>query len=311
MLSKFIHRTIENVSAERPSYSEAVSLSFSQISQFPGKSLLLINSLSLDAPCVGIAWLGYFSVLYSTKVELKHYFILFSVTWLAYLGDRLLDCLRMPAVAMETPRHHFTLKYFRPLLVCWVLQAFFSTICLFYSLTIRELNWGFSLLIVLSIYFLSCFYFPRIARGMFPRELLVGIFFSIATHFFIWTQNPTWNYEFLWTFFGFLALCTLNCLCISRWEYQSDRQAGEVSFFTRHPDQIFQVPYLLAGFLIFQIIIFGCVIPMNPLPTFELSMLSSSLILLILDQSSINFRLKPVLADCALLTPCIFLSFRI
>lgn len=311
MLSKFIYRSIEHVSTERLSYSGAVSLRFSQVCQFPCKILLLFNSLSLDAPFVAIAWLWCFSALYSTKVDLQHYFILFSVTWLAYLGDRLLDSLRIPDVPDKAPRHLFTSEFFQPILVCWVLLAFISTICLFYSLTITELIWGFSLFVVLSIYFLSCFYLPRIGRGILPRELLVGVFFSVATHFFIWTQIKSWDYGFIWTFLCFLVLCTLNCLCISRWEYQSDRQAGEVSFFTRHPDRINQVPYYLSGFLIFQLIICSCAIPMSPLPVFELSILSSSLILLILDQSSINYRLKPVLADCALLTPCIFMSFVI
>ncbi|QDT94388.1 hypothetical protein Pan161_60840 [Gimesia algae] len=311
MLSKFINRTIENVSTERLPYLGSISLSFSHVSQFPGKILLLFNSLSLDAPFVAIAWLWCFSVLYSTKIDFSHYFILFSVTWLAYLGDRLLDSLRIPDVPDKTPRHRFTSEYFPPLFVCWVILAFISAICLFYSLTTTELVWGFSLFFVLSIYFLSCFYLPGFGRGVLPRELLVGLFFSVATHFFIWTQIHAWDYSFIWSFFSFLVLCTLNCLCISRWEYQTDRQAGEVSFFTRHPDLIFQVPYLLAGFFLFQIVICSCVIPMSSLPVFELSMVSSSLILLMLDRSSINYRLKPVLADCALLTPCIFLSFQI
>ncbi|HCO23129.1 MAG: hypothetical protein CME31_18510 [Gimesia sp.] len=309
MLSKFIHRSIEHVSAERFSYSGAVSHRFSQVCQFSGKILLLFNSLSLDAPFVAITWLWCFSALYSTKVDFQHYFILFSVTWLAYLGDRLLDSFRIPDVPDKTQRHRFTSEFFQPLLVCWVVQAFISTVCLFYFLTATEQIWGITLFIVLSIYFMSCFFLPRIGRGILPRELLVGMFFSVATHFFIWTQIYSWDYGFIWTFLCFLVLCTFNCLCISRWEYQSDKEAGEISFFTRHPDRINQVPYFLAGFLIFQLIICSCLIPMNPLPVFEVSMLSSSLILIILDQSSINDRLKPVLADCALLTPCIFMSF--
>ncbi len=306
MLSKILHRSIEQLSAEWLPYSRSDSVS---LSQFPGKILLLFNSLSLDAPFVAITWLWCFSALYSTKVDVLQYFILFSVTWLAYLGDRLLDTLRIPNVPDQTPRHRFTTKFFQPLLFCWVLLAIISTICLFYSVTSTELIWGFSLLTVLSAYFLSCFYLPRFGRGVLPRELLVGIFFSVATHFFIWTQIHYWDYEFIWTFLGFLMLCTFNCLSISRWEYQSDKQAGEVSFFTKYPERLDQFPFLLAGFLIFQAAMCCYAIPMSPLPVFELSMLSSSLLLVLLDRSSINSRLKPVLADCALLTPCILLSF--
>ncbi|HAH47351.1 MAG TPA: hypothetical protein DCM07_21320 [Planctomycetaceae bacterium] len=311
MLSKFTHRTAQKVSAERLPYYRAVSPHCSQVSQFPAKILLLVNSLSLDAPFVAITWLWCFSTRYSTKVEIHDYFILFSVTWLAYLGDRLLDSLRLPDAPERTPRHRFTREFFWPLLICWGLVALISTICLFELLTKIELVWGFGLLFVLAIYFLSCFYIPKFARGLLPRELLVGMFFSLATHFFIWSQVQSWDNGFIWTFNCFLFLCTLNCLCISRWEYQTDRQAGEVSFFTRHPDLMIQVPYFLTGFIMFQLCICSYAIAINLVPVFEISMISSSLILLILDRRSINHQLKPVLADCALLTPCLYLSLRI
>lgn len=301
-------RTVERTAPPSISCAGTDAHCISGFGEYLQKVGLLTNSMSLDAPFVGVIWLWCFSFLYPSNIEFHHYLILFSVTWLAYSGDRLLDSIRMPAIHSQVPRHLFATMYFKPLVWTWALVAIFSILYLFHALEMIEIAWGFCLLGMLSIYFLACFYFPRQARGFLPRELLVGLFFSSATHFFVLIQISHWSFYSVWTYICFLSLCSLNCLSISRWEHLSDKQTGEVTFFTRNPEQIHRFQYVLSGFICLQVIACGFVSSMSLMPVFEMSVLSSALLLLILDRSVLSPQLKPVLADFALFTPCMFLS---
>jgi hypothetical protein len=310
MLSKITTRTVERTSAVGLSCSGTDAHCESNFGELLKKAILLMNSLSLDAPFVGIIWLWCLSYLYSRNIEFHHYVILFSVTWLAYSGDRLLDSIRIPAFFHEKPpRHLFATMHFKPLMCTWALVAVFSILYLFHTLNRTEFGGGFCLLAMLLIYFLACFYFPSQARGFLPRELLVGLFFSTATHFFILIQLEHWSFYSVWTSVCFLSLCSLNCLAISRWEHRFDRQAGEVTYFTANPEQIHRFRNVLSGFICLQVFACCFLIFMQLMPIFEISVLTSTLLLLILDRCSLHPHLKPVLADFALFTPCVFLSF--
>jgi hypothetical protein len=278
------------------------------VGKFLEKAILLANSTSLDAPFVGVIWLWCFSHMYSSNIEFHHFLILFSVTWLSYAGDRLLDSIRTPGVHSKPPRHVFSSIYFKPLIFTWGLVAVSSILYLLHSLNRAEIAWGICLLLLLSTYYLGCFYFPRQARGLIPRELLVGVFFSTAVHFFVLVQLSHWSSYSVWTFFCFLSLCSLNCLSISRWELASDRQAGEVTFFTTNPKQIHRFRPVLISFICLQVIACSVVVSMHGIPVFEISVLLSATLLLVLDRVSLRPHLKPVLADFALFTPCIILS---
>ncbi|MCB1147217.1 MAG: hypothetical protein KDK38_10480 [Leptospiraceae bacterium] len=301
-------RIVENTTPTTFSCPPVKSLSESDWGGFLEKALLLINSLSLDAPIVGIIWLWCLSAVYSIRIEVHHFLILFSVTWLSYAGDRLLDSIRTPGKSCLAPRHLFTSIYFKLLMCAWALVAVFSFLNLVFNLERTEIFWGFCLLILLAIYYLCCFYFPELARGLLPRELLVGLFFSSATHFFVLSHLADGNYYFVWTYGSFLGLCTLNCLLISRCEFFSDQQTGEVTFFTRHPEQIHRFQIILIWFIGLQLIACASGFFMRLVPVFEMSLLLSSIALLLLDRSSLNPLLKPVLADFALFTPCIFVG---
>ncbi|QDV21387.1 hypothetical protein Pan153_60750 [Gimesia panareensis] len=309
MLSKISTSTAKRTPASGLSCQEPASLfRISSLRNHLEKAVLLLNSLSLDAPLVAVTWLWCLSKLYFCPILMHHYFILFSVTWLAYSGDRLLDTLRMPGNIRHTPRHQFTSRHFKPLLFIWSLTAISSVCVLLISLSPTELIWGLILLGLLSIYFISCFYIPQLARRILTREFLVGLFFSSATHFFILVQQSSWSLYILWSYIGFLSICTLNCLAISRWEFASDMQAQEVTFFTSRPARLYHFQKMLLTFLGLLSGVSFFLIYENQIPTFELCLLLSTLMLIILDRSSLQLSLKPVLADLALLTPWLVLS---
>lgn len=306
MLSKTSSRTIEKPSSTNLANSLTGTFSENELKGFLGRNVLLLNSISLDAPLVAVIWLKCFSSIYSISVEVHHYLILFSVTWLAYSGDRLLDSIRFPAVDCKSPRHQFATDHFKTLISIWITVAVISSLYLFIILNISEIVWGLFFLGLLLVYFLGCYLFPDLLRGAVPRELVVGLFFSLAVHFFILFQLGHWGLYSFWTFLCFLSLCSLNCLSISYCEYSSDVQAGETSFFTRNPKRLHRFRYALTWFLCLQLVVCVFSIVTNYVSVFEISVLLSTILLLILDRSLVNPRLKPVLADFTLFTPCLF-----
>lgn len=272
------------------------------------RGLLLINSLSLDAPLVAAIWLWCFSQIFSVEISVHYYLVLISITWLAYAGDRLLDCMRSLKKTGMAPRHDFTSIHFRILMSAWCLVAILSLCFLLQDLSTEELLTGGALVTVLAIYYLLCFYFPRLARGLLPREILVGLFFSTATHVFVFQNLGQWSSYLVWTFLCFWGSCSLNCLLISRCEFQSDQRSGEVTFFTRRPQRLHRFSSILIWYISFQMIACGVSFAYQRFPYFELSMLSSACLLFLLDRSPLEVALKPVLADMALLTPCLLIS---
>ncbi len=308
MLSKMLTRMTEKSSTANFTNPFTEGRSAGDLGGILGKVILFANSMSLDAPLVGIIWLGCFSSIYSISIEFHHYIALFCVAWLAYAGDRILDSLRFHSVSHKLPRHQFATIYFKPLVCVWASVAIFSMLYIFSTLTMTEIICGFSLLGLLAIYFMGCFYFPGLLRGVVPRELIVGVFFSLAAHFFVLIQLSHWGFYTIWTFLCFLILCSLNCLSISRWEYFSDEQSGETSFFTRNPERLHRFRYALIWFIYLLFIVCLIAISMYQMPRFELSVLMSAILLLMLDRSLINLHLKPVLADFSLFAPCLILS---
>lgn len=306
MLSKTSSRTIEKPSSTNLTNSLTGTFSDNELKDFLGRNFLLLNSISLDAPLVAVIWLRCFSSIYSISVEVHHYVILFSVTWLTYSGDRLLDSIRFPALDSKSPRHQFATDHFKKLISIWATVAVISSLYLFFILSISEIVWGLYYLGLLLIYFFGCYLFPDLLRGVVPRELVVGLFFSLAVHFFVLLQLGHWGLYSVWTFLCFLSLCSLNCLSISYWEHSSDVQAGETSFFTRNPERLHRFRYVLIWFLCLQFIVCAFAILMNHVSVFEISVLLSTILLFVLDRSSVTPRLKPVLADFALFTPCLF-----
>ena len=268
--------------------------------------LLLLNSLSLDAPLVAISWQHLASRVLAVPISWNEICLLFLSTWLAYAGDRLLDSLQQVAHQTELPRHRFAVKYRRILLLLWIGLFLLTTTLALITVELSELIPASFLVLGIAFYFLLCFLFPRYARIIIPRELVVsGVFVATVLFFPLVHVKATDLFPLacplacvLW------LLAFMNCLGISCWEQKEDRFAGERTLATTYPALCRWYPALI----VVAAVCFGFLLTRSEstlLRPLFVGAFACVILLELIHQAKISPRLKPVLADLSLLAPWI------
>jgi 4-hydroxybenzoate polyprenyltransferase len=72
--------------------------------------------------------------------------------------------------------------------------------------------------------------FPKVRRGLLPRELSVGVFFAVAVGLFTFREGG----RDLPPLFAFALLCAANGVAISLDEKERDLERGDVTLATTH-----------------------------------------------------------------------------
>lgn len=298
-------RTILARSIEHPD-SGKFKLLLSSAGEKCAAGLLLINSLSLDAPLIALAWLDVVSRQLDVRCASIEWLLLFLIVWLTYAGDRLLDTHQRQWTSSTLPRHQFAARHQRVLAILWLALALLTASLSLVYVPTHVLGIAGGLAAAVALYFAGCFLFPRQARSLIPREMVVALLFTTAIFFFplVETQTqfaPLPAPDRLRTGGMFLLLVSIafcNCLGISCWERREDEQSGEVTLATRWPQwsRYYRFLVLVTAFLTSFLWLQG----------YGLSSLlagtSACLVGLgLLDSFPMNHQLKPILADLTLL----------
>ncbi len=188
-----------------------------------------MNSLSLDAPLVAVSWQNLASRILGVSLTWNEVLLLFLATWLAYAGDRLLDSIQQAENKSGLPRHLFAVKYRQILGFVWGGVFLLTTILALVTVVLSKLMIASALVSGVAFYFLICFLFPRFARIIIPRELVVSGVFVATALFFPVSHSQGFAYLALTTYLAIVlwSLALMNCLGISCWERDEDHRAGE------------------------------------------------------------------------------------
>lgn len=184
---------------------------------------LWLNLASLDAPLVALLWQMLLQRSLHAPFHLAASATLAISVWFIYVSDRLLDALRWKSGEMA-PRHLFYRRHWRSLATA----AFAGLLLLSWLCTQIDPEMrrnGFLLLGAVIGYFLIVHLGPSTLRKFWPKEIVVGLIFSLGTCLPIWTLTPSAHTELLAPALLFAALCTLNCMAIEFWEW--DRYESE------------------------------------------------------------------------------------
>lgn len=270
--------------------------------------LLLFNSLSLDAPVIAISWQYFVACNLGISLRWFEVLLLFLVTWLAYAADRLLDSLQQGKQKSKLPRHLFAFRHKRSLSILWLNIFLLTSLLALTTIETSILLVAFALAVGVVCYFALCFYFPQFARIIIPREIVVSGVFVIAALFFsvshIQDKALSETLPAILSLGAILwPLAFLNCLGISCWEQNEDRNAGEATLATTFPALPAYYPVLNAVFACGLLLSFSFSESFSSNPT----LIGGTLVSIVL-LTGIHFlvsqrKLKPVLADLALLVP--------
>ncbi|HWF66439.1 MAG TPA: hypothetical protein VN670_03995 [Acidobacteriaceae bacterium] len=187
--------------------------------------------LSLDAPTVAIIWCWFFGVVFQLKFPWATLPTLALGTWCVYVADRLLDGWRSTDMATLRDRHWFYLRHRKLFVAAWAFAAVPLAYLIFFHVDRQVRTDDIVLCLIGVVYFLlihgsrSNPAHSRLFPAWFPKELVVGFLFAIATavpawarlHFPIASLMPH-RIILLAATFAFGAICWLNCVAIQVWE---------------------------------------------------------------------------------------------
>lgn len=190
--------------------------------------LRLWHLTSLDAPTVAVVWCVAFA--WTARVALPVWLpvVLALAAWSFYIADRLLDArrwlrkgspslLRTGVASPLRPRHYFHWKHRRIFLPIAIAAALAGLVLVLHSMPLaaRERN---SVLAAAALAYFTSVHSPRRLRVRFPKELLVGILFTLACTTPVWTRMSAQRGALTVPILVYMALAWLNCLAIEAWE---------------------------------------------------------------------------------------------
>ncbi len=190
---------------------------------------------SLDAPTVAITWCLAFASAVRVHLPLWLPVVLGLAAWAFYVGDRVLDARRTFRgrqlnfeLANLQSRHLFHWKHRRILIPLAIAAAVLGIVLVLRDMPMAARQRNTLLAISALAYFSSVhaprhFPPPRFKLGFpaklgLPKELLVGVIFTLACALPSWSRLPVNRLAFLPVFLVFAALAWLNCHAIEAWE---------------------------------------------------------------------------------------------
>jgi hypothetical protein len=264
---------------------------------------LWFNLLSLDAPTVAVLWQAFLARCLHAYVRWPAFIALGASVWLIYAADRLLDSLQADSVPI-TPRHRFyRVHWWTALRVCAVVLLVLAVTCCYLNASV--LRNGIIMASLVALYFLGVHAAPRHFQRWWPKELAVGVLFTLGTSLATWTKLGPERSAIIPPAILFASLCSLNCVAIEFWEWTRLRGSGGAP----HLWTIW-IGRRLSGLALFVTIVAGTLLVLPALRPFFAPTALSALALWWLDQNSSRLSLDAlrVLADVSLLTPLLLLG---
>jgi hypothetical protein len=192
--------------------------------------LRLWHLTSLDAPTVAFVWTLAFAWAAHVDLDLRIPAALALATWSIYIGDRLLDAHRAGNMLESEPflreRHHFHWHHRRvliPVALASATAALALIALVIHSIPLAARERNIVLVAATAAYFTSV-HSRRLSLGKIvfplrlPKELLVGILFTLACAAPAWTRIATNRLYLIPPILCFIALAWLNCHAIESWE---------------------------------------------------------------------------------------------
>jgi hypothetical protein len=182
------------------------------------------NLLSLDAPLVAAAWELLLARCYHVPAPLATTLVLALAVWVIYIGDRMLDAVRLASTEGLPARHRFYRAHWRALLLPAVVAAPLGAWLAVTRLDAAVFLNGVILLAAIGAYFGLVHLLPR--RQWFPKELAVAAVFAAGCFLPAWRGAGLPGPGVAVPALLFAAVCWINLAIIehTEWARLRDRQ---------------------------------------------------------------------------------------
>jgi hypothetical protein len=171
------------------------------------------NLLSLDAPIVAVLWQGFLAYRFSIPLRPAGRLVLFLTVWAIYLGDRLLDARKPPALA-EPARHRYYRRHSNLMTSLLAVVAVSDAVIAMLWLRAAVLRDGLIPLAGVLLY-LAVIHFAGKSFAI-PKEIAAALLFTGGTFVAAWAALPC--PQLAWAAAAFFVLCLANMIAIEAWE---------------------------------------------------------------------------------------------
>ncbi|MEO6054320.1 MAG: hypothetical protein ABIP97_09930 [Chthoniobacterales bacterium] len=269
---------------------------------------LWLNIFGLDAPVITVLWQNAFAEAFGIRLEFPMRLGLFCVVWAVYLGDRLLDGLRLNVTETSSARHRFAAKH--PLLITILLLPAIAGAAYAALLTPKNLLCvGAALGISTILYFL----WNQAARGSFSRkyfkEIIICTIFVLGVLAAPATLGAAMHSAFFISAVIFFLVCLSNCAMISRIERDIDIARGEESYAIHFAGDLKPARWISVTIVVLSIVLtFINAIPLILAISFILT--GIGLCSTVFVERITSPRFSVVWADLCLMSPVLLLDFH-
>ena len=186
--------------------------------------------LSLDAPAVAVVWQAMLARVAGAGLGPHHRLLLGTSVWLAYSADRWIEGWRLSPETVRTQRHYFFIRWRWPTFGCWLVILAGSIALAVNRFTAREWLASASLLVPTLLYLLSHQLLHRHHPWRVPKEVCVALILAGgAVVYPAALAADGWPRLLAAPTIVFILLCLTNCVLISEWEREVDRDHRQTS----------------------------------------------------------------------------------
>lgn len=188
-----------------------------------------LTVLSLDAPLVALVWQWLFSRIVNIRLPWHDPALLGLGVWCVYAADRWIEGWRLTPTIVQTPRHHFYMRYRWPVFgVAWV--VFIATAMIAVTFVRGdEFRAGCILLIPTLVYLFSHQLLHRNHPLRAPKEICIAVIFALGCALAPAVHASQRLAALCMPVILFGLLCFANCALISVWEMEVDARHGQTS----------------------------------------------------------------------------------
>ncbi len=197
--------------------------------------LLWLNLVCLDAPIVAVAWQQLFATTFAVPVRPANRAALFLTAWLIYLADRFGDSVSLPRNARRSRRQEFCARHRKLWLVALGFVALADACLIATGLEFGAVVAGVVIGGIALIYLVVNQRWSQLWRILPMKEMTIGLLFAAGTMASLLPAFPALTTSFILSAALFAVLCTLNCICIARWERELDLAQRRGSMATAWP----------------------------------------------------------------------------
>lgn len=267
---------------------------FTRFRNFFSISFEYINRVSLDAPLVVLAWQEIISNGLNVELAISQRFVFFLSVWLAYSGDRYLECFGRKSGKILFNRHLYFYNHQKLFIAMWFLVLIVSLLVTTLSFTPTQIFYCLGLFLIVVINQLLSYYEPKHISKLLSKSQRTTILLTVGSVFLPLILCREFKVGTYISTILLLFLFWINCVLNNYWERIGDvnRKIGSHLFQNTTNNWFYKI---FLGLILMSTVFL--LTKLNITIVLSVSILTTLYMVILLYKSELNFECKRIYLD--------------